>query len=210
MSHYPTPVVSLLPGCIISIWVVHLCLSPVALWCEAKSLWCLPEGVVNSGRWCRWCHHHPSHLDRHHQPCYLSQPIDGSINEPFFNQLINRISIAPISPASPGSVAPLLNRCSTLNSKKNSSVTSMGHQVCQCLWGKAKSKRCVFRCFCKVPGYKEVISRLTRNSFINFASNFESRQLRISREGVCMPYTNTNHQCRFVVNLTPEGSCLHH
>ena len=37
---------------------------------------------------------------------------------PFFNQSINQTSIAPISPAKPGSVAQQLNQCSTLKSRK--------------------------------------------------------------------------------------------
>ena len=57
-------------------------------------------------------------------------------------QSINQISIAPIFPAKPGSVAQQLNRWSKAKSIK--------HRACWCLWRKVKSKRCVFRRFLKI------------------------------------------------------------
>ena len=57
---------------------------------------------------------------------------------------INQTSIAPISPVKPGQWRD--SQISVLReNRENSSITSSGHWVCWYLWGKAKSKGCVFR-----------------------------------------------------------------
>ena len=67
------------------------------------------------------------------------------------NRSINQTSIAPISPAKPGSVARQPNQCSTAKSRKHfRNINRPWGVMVSNGRGEAKSKRCVFRYFLKV------------------------------------------------------------
>ena len=71
-------------------------------------------------------------------------------NNIYYFQSINQISIAPISPAKPGSVARQPNQCSTAKSRKQFCNISRSRGMQASMGEKAKSKRGVLRCFSKV------------------------------------------------------------
>ena len=63
---------------------------------------------------------------------------------------IHQISIAPISPAKPDSVAQKPNRCSTAKLMKQFHNINGVSGMLESMGEKAKSKRCAFRCFLEV------------------------------------------------------------
>ena len=77
------------------------------------------------------------------------------LQSPFNNQSINQTSIAPISPAKPGSVARQLNQCSTAKSQKQFHNINKPSGTPGFYGRKAMSKRCVFRCFLNGAGIAE-------------------------------------------------------
>ena len=78
-----------------------------------------------------------------HRPVLLTSPFGPAVG---YNT-INQTSIAPISPAKSGSVVRQPNQCWTAKSRKQFHNVNRPSGMPVSMGGKAKSKRCVVRCF---------------------------------------------------------------
>ena len=79
------------------------------------------------------------HVHPYMEDLRLKASCENNIHDQLINQSIDQISIAPISPAKPGSVAQQPNQCSIVKSMKQS-VASTVYRVSRCLKGKSQVK----------------------------------------------------------------------